>query len=44
VVGIDGSPSSREALRWAVRQAALTGSLVDVVIAWRDPVTAATGG
>jgi nucleotide-binding universal stress UspA family protein len=37
VVGVDGSPSSQEALRWAVRQAALTGSVVDAVIAWRDP-------
>lgn len=37
VVGVDGSSSSREALRWAVRQAALTGSVVDAVIAWRDP-------
>jgi len=37
VVGIDGSPSSREALCWAVRQAALTGSVVDAVIAWHDP-------
>jgi nucleotide-binding universal stress UspA family protein len=36
VVGVDGSASSREALRWAVRQAALTGSIVDAVIAWRD--------
>ncbi len=25
VVGVDGSPSSRQALRWAVRQATLTG-------------------
>lgn len=37
VVGVDGSPSSRAALRWAVRQAALTGSAVDAVTAWRDP-------
>jgi len=37
VVGVDGSPPSREALRWAVRQAALTGSVVDAVIAWHDP-------
>jgi nucleotide-binding universal stress UspA family protein len=37
VVGVDGSPSSRQALRWAVRQAALTGSVVDAVIAWHDP-------
>jgi hypothetical protein len=39
VVGVDGSPSSREALRWAVRQAALTGSVVDAVIAWHDPAS-----
>jgi nucleotide-binding universal stress UspA family protein len=38
-VGVDGSPSSREALRWAVRQAALTGSVVDAVIAWHDPAS-----
>ena len=37
VAGVDGSPSSREALRWAVRQAALTGSVVDAVIAWHHP-------
>jgi hypothetical protein len=39
VVGVDGSPSSRNALRWAVRQAALTGSAVDAVIAWHDPAS-----
>jgi nucleotide-binding universal stress UspA family protein len=39
VVGVDGSPSSREALRWAVRQAALNGSVVDAVIAWHDPAS-----
>jgi len=39
VVGIDGSPSSREALRWAVQQAALTSSVVDAVIAWHDPAS-----
>jgi nucleotide-binding universal stress UspA family protein len=38
VVGVDGSPSSREALRWAVRQARLTGGTVDAVIAWRIPM------
>jgi Universal stress protein family len=36
---VDESPSSREALRWAVRQAALTGSIVDAVIAWHDPAS-----
>ena len=39
VVGVDGSPSSRAALRWAVRQAALTGSAVDAVMAWQVPMT-----
>ncbi|HEX6471233.1 MAG TPA: universal stress protein [Streptosporangiaceae bacterium] len=34
VVGIDGSAPSKEALRWAVRQARLTGAAVDAVIAW----------
>jgi nucleotide-binding universal stress UspA family protein len=36
-VGVDGSPSSKEALKWAVRQAALTGSMVEAVIAWHYP-------
>ncbi|HVT67002.1 MAG TPA: universal stress protein [Trebonia sp.] len=34
VVGVDGSPSSRAALAWAVRQARLTGATVEAVIAW----------
>jgi len=38
VVGVDGSPSSRAALRWAVRQAVLTGAMVDAVIAWQVPM------
>jgi nucleotide-binding universal stress UspA family protein len=37
VVGIDGSPSSRAALRWAVGQAALTGAVVEAVMAWEFP-------
>jgi nucleotide-binding universal stress UspA family protein len=37
VVGVDGSPSSREALRWAVRQARLARGTVDAVIAWHIP-------
>jgi nucleotide-binding universal stress UspA family protein len=37
VVGVDGSESSRAALRWAIRQARLTGASVDAVIAWRYP-------
>jgi nucleotide-binding universal stress UspA family protein len=42
VAGVDGSPSSLAALRWAVRQAGLTGGAVDAVIAWQYP--AAAGG
>ena len=38
VVGVDGSPSSRAALRWAVGQARLTGGTVDAVIAWQIPL------
>lgn len=38
-VGVDGSPSSREALRWAVQQARLIGGTVDAVIAWQIPVS-----
>jgi nucleotide-binding universal stress UspA family protein len=42
VAGVDGSPSSMSALRWAIRQAGLTGATVDAVIAWHYP--AAAGG
>ncbi len=38
VVGVDGSPSSRAALAWAVRQAELTGASIDAVSAWHYPV------
>jgi nucleotide-binding universal stress UspA family protein len=37
VVGVDGSVSSKAALRWAIRQAELTGAVVDAVIAWHYP-------
>lgn len=37
VVGLDGSPSSQAALRWAVRHAALIGGVVDAVTAWELP-------
>ncbi len=39
VAGIDGSPSSLSALRWAVKQAGLTGATVDAVITWHYPVS-----
>jgi nucleotide-binding universal stress UspA family protein len=38
VVGVDGSPSAQEALRWAARQAGLTGATVEAVIAWHFPL------
>jgi nucleotide-binding universal stress UspA family protein len=38
VVGVDGSGSSKAALRWAIRQAKLTGAAVQAVTAWRYPV------
>lgn len=41
VAGVDGSSSSLSALRWAIRQAGLTGASVDAVIAWHYPVAAA---
>ncbi|WP_330357930.1 universal stress protein [Streptomyces chartreusis] len=37
VVGVDGSDSSKQALRWAVRQAELTGAEVEAVTAWDIP-------
>lgn len=37
VVGVDGSDSSKGALRWAIRQAKLTGASVDAVVAWCYP-------
>ncbi|MEV0695244.1 universal stress protein [Streptomyces sp. NPDC050388] len=37
VVGVDGSEPSRVALRWAARQAALTGGVVQAVTARRYP-------
>jgi nucleotide-binding universal stress UspA family protein len=39
VVGVDGSPSSQQALRWAVEQVRLTGGDVDAVIAWHMPAS-----
>ncbi|SFK77678.1 universal stress protein [Geodermatophilus ruber] len=39
VVGLDGSPWSRQALQWAARQARLTGSELHVVTAWDLPKT-----
>ena len=37
VVAVDGSPSSEQALRWAVVQGAVTGGEVHAVTAWHLP-------
>jgi len=40
VAGVDGSPPSIAALRWAIHQAELNGGSIDAVIAWEFPVVA----
>jgi nucleotide-binding universal stress UspA family protein len=37
VVGVDGSEGSRDAVRWAARQARLTGAPLRAVASWRWP-------
>ncbi|MFI6657679.1 universal stress protein [Streptomyces sp. NPDC050523] len=37
VVGVDGSESSKLALRWAARQAELTHAVVEAVATWNIP-------
>ncbi|MFE2017808.1 universal stress protein [Streptomyces sp. NPDC059499] len=39
VVGVDGSDASIKALRWAVRQAELTGDTVEAVNSWEYPAS-----
>lgn len=36
VVGVDGSRGSRQALRWALREAEATGAAVEAVLVWWD--------
>ena len=43
VAGVDGSPSSRRALDWALRQAEATGMKIVAVLAWRAPTGYGTG-
>jgi nucleotide-binding universal stress UspA family protein len=38
VVGIDGSPSSKEALRWATWHAGLVGGRITALMAWDAPL------
>lgn len=44
VVGVDGSDSAESALRWAVRQADLTGDTIEAVIAWQYPIVGGAYG
>jgi nucleotide-binding universal stress UspA family protein len=44
VVGVDGSKAADAALRWAVRQAGLTGETVEAVIVWQYPIIGASYG
>lgn len=37
VVGVDGSEGSKDALRWAARQAGLTGAAIEAVTGWEYP-------
>ncbi|MFC3985209.1 universal stress protein [Streptosporangium jomthongense] len=37
IVGVDGSEASTDALRWAARQAHLTGATLKVIRAWQLP-------
>ena len=43
VVGVDGSEGAQRALRWAIRQAELTGAALTVVMVWSVPLSAFTG-
>ncbi len=37
VVGVDGSPGSRHALAWAIREARRRGANVEALLVWSDP-------
>jgi nucleotide-binding universal stress UspA family protein len=43
VVGVDGSATAKEAVRWAAREAELRGSQLTLVTAWEVPLSALYG-
>lgn len=43
LVGVDGSPGSLHALRWAVNQARKTDATIDAVIVWESPYATGEG-
>ncbi len=38
VVGVDGSAGSKTALTWAMTEARLSGSAVEAITTWQDPI------
>ena len=44
VVGVDGSAASLDALRWAARQAELTGARIEALATWTYPYSTGFGG
>ena len=43
VVGVDGSQAARDALRWALEEARVRGTVVEAVHVWRYPVLSYAG-
>lgn len=44
LVGVDGSPASLRALSWAMRQAVLTGAVLEIVATWEWPSSYGSAG
>lgn len=43
VVGVDGSPCSKQAVGWAIHQAYLADATVEVIASWQDPTMSGYG-
>jgi nucleotide-binding universal stress UspA family protein len=44
VVGVDGSPSSVAAVRWALEQATLEDADVELIVCWKTPLASEASG